>query len=69
MAVVANPTDRMLSATRADLRAAYDAEAREWVEEVSVALRRLKPGERVTITSRPLVAELERADDGAKGGT
>ena len=63
--VIANPSERILAATRADILAAYHAEALAFVEDVAVTLRRLAPGESVTVQSRPIEVTLSRTLDDA----
>jgi hypothetical protein len=42
------------------LKEAYDEEAKNFFQEVSVAMRKLKPGGRVKLESRPIQVLLQR---------
>lgn len=47
------------------VREKWEQELREFMEEVSVGLRKLEPGQSVTLSSRPIVVTLERTADSA----
>lgn len=55
-----NPDEAMNAYVRGKLCEAWLAEAYSFIEEVSVTLRKLKAGKKVTLRSKPIVVELER---------
>lgn len=55
-----NPDDRMRDHMKEQFRLAWLHEAEAFAEEVSVALRKCKPGETVHLKSKPIEVTIER---------
>lgn len=53
--VAENPDESLNRYWKNKIGEAWTSEANEFLEEVAVALRKLKAGEKVTITSKPIV--------------
>ena len=55
-----NPDESLKSYARDRIRDAYNQEVCNFLQEVAVSLRRLKPGESITLQSKPIEVSLER---------
>lgn len=58
-----NPDEKMKNYFRQQLADAFTQELKDFIEEVSVALRKSKPGEKIHIESRPLKVDIENTVD------
>lgn len=55
-----NPDESMTDYFKKKFREAFLKEAQNFMEEVSVAVRTCKPGETITIESKPIKVRIER---------
>lgn len=58
--IAENPDESMKQRFKNSVLQSYHAEAKAFLEEVSVELRRLKPGEKKTVKSKPIEVDIER---------
>lgn len=63
--VITNPDERGRQHWRDRLAAAYAQEVQEFIQECQVAMRKMKPGDTITLSSRPIEVTMEYAAEEA----
>lgn len=66
--VAKNPDESLSNYWRTQIEDAIWSELREFSQECAVALRNLKPGEKVTLESRPVKVTIQKSMEEAGGG-
>jgi hypothetical protein len=59
---VVNPDEKLIGDFRGRVQEMWLKEAREFMEEVAVGLRKLPNNKKVTLRSKPITVEIERTD-------